>query len=67
MSPITSPHDHSTVKPACSIEFNKTIEDSESNIDDTEGIISDAVILIDDINDKCILDESYRPKFMEMD
>ncbi len=50
MSPMTSPNDHSPVKPPCSIEFNETVEESDSNIDNTEGIISDAVMLIDDKN-----------------
>ncbi len=67
MSPITWPHDHCPVKPPCPIKFNKTIEDSDSNIDDAECIISDAVMLIDDIKDRCILDKSCRPEFMEMD
>ncbi len=52
MSPLTSPDDHSPVKPPCSIEFNKMIEDSDSNIDNAQGIISDVAMLIDDINDK---------------
>ncbi len=67
MSPLTSPEDHSPVKPLCSIEFNKTNEDSDSNIDDAEGIIGDAVMLMDDVNNVCILDKFYRPEFMEMD
>ncbi len=43
------------------------IEDSDSNIDNAEGIISDAIMLIDDIKDKRILNKLYRPEFMEMD
>ncbi len=44
LSPLTSPKYHSPVKPACSVEFNKTIEDSDSNIDNAEGNTSDAVM-----------------------
>ncbi len=66
MSPITSPNNNSPVKPPCSIEFNNTIKDSNSNIDNSEGIISDAVMLIDDIKDNHVLDKLYRPEFMEM-
>ncbi len=67
MSPLTSPDDHSPVKPASSIECNETIKDADSNIDSAEGINSDAVMLIKDINGECKLDKSYRPEFMEMD
>ncbi len=67
VSPITSPDDHCPVKPPCSIEFKDTIDDSDSNIDDARGIIRDTVMLINDINDECILDKSYRPEFIEMD
>ncbi len=67
MSPITLPNDHSPVKPPCPIEFNKTIEDSDINSVDAECIISDAVMLIDDINNKLVSDKSFRPEFMEMD
>ncbi len=67
MSPLTSLNDHSLVKPACSIEFNEMIEDSDSNVDNAEGINSDVVMLIEDVNNKCILDKSNRPEFMEMD
>ncbi len=56
MSPTTSPNDHSPMKSPCYIEFNETIEDSDSNIDNTEGIISDAVVLINDTNNKHVLD-----------
>ncbi len=62
-----SPDDHSPAKPPCSIEFNKNIEDSDSNIDNAKGIISDVVVLINDINNKCVLNKSHRPEFMEMD
>ncbi len=67
MPPLTSPNQHSQVKPASSIEFNKTIEAFDSNIDNAEGINSDAVMLIQDMNDKCILDKFYRPEFMHID
>ncbi len=67
MSQITSPDDYSQVKPLCSIEFNETIEYSDSNIDNADGIISDAVILINDISNKHVLEKLYRPEFLEMD
>ncbi len=57
MCPLTSPGAHSPVKPASSIEFNKTIEALDSNMDNAEGVNSDAVILINGINNKCILDK----------
>ncbi len=55
------------MKPASSIEFNKIIDDLDSIINNTEGINSDAVMLIEDIKNKFVLDKSYRPEFMEMD
>ncbi len=66
MSPITSPDDNSPVKPPCSIEFNEMIDESDSDIDNSEGIISDAVMLTDDINDECVWDKSNRSEFTEM-
>ncbi len=67
MSPITSPNDHSPVKPPCLNEFNKTIEDSDSDVDNAECIINDAIMLIDEINNERILVRSCRPEFMEKD
>ncbi len=48
MSPLASPNDYSPLKPASSIEFNKIIDDLDSIINNTEGINSDAVMLIED-------------------
>ncbi len=67
MSTITSPNDLSPVKPPCSIEFNEMIEDSDSDIDNADGIISDDAMLINDMNNECILDKLYRLEFMEID
>ncbi len=67
MSPTTSPNDQSPVKPPCHIEFIKTIEDSDSDINSAEYIVRDAVFLTDDINAELVLDKLYRPEFMEMD
>ncbi len=52
MSPLASPNDYSPLKPASSIEFNKMIDNSDRNIDGAEGINSDVVMLIEDINNK---------------
>ncbi len=66
MYPLTSPNGHSPVKPAQSIKTKKTIEESDSNIDNIEGLNSDAVMLFGDINKECIMDKSYRLELMEI-
>jgi len=67
MSPLTSPDDHSLVKPAPSISTEDLIYESDSNIDDIEGINSEAVALFWDINNEQVSYPSHKPEFMEMD
>ncbi len=67
MSLLTSPNDHIPAKPAPSIETNKTIEESDSDIDEVEGLNSDSVAVLLEIIEECGADESYRLKFIEMD
>ncbi len=50
-----------------SIETKEMIDESDSNIDDIEGLNSDAVSSFQDINKECVIYPSYKPKFMEMD
>ncbi len=67
MSPITSPDDHSPVKPALFIETKQMDYDWDTNIDDIEDLSSEAVTLFQDINEDCVIDPLYKPDFMEMD
>ncbi len=66
MSQLTSPDDYSSVKPTLSIETIEVDDDSASNIDDIGGLISEAVILFQDINKDYVIDPLYKPEFMEI-
>ncbi len=54
------------MKPAQCIETNETFEESDNNIDNVEGLNSDAVMLFGFINKEHILDKSFRLEFMDM-
>ncbi len=60
MSPLTSPDDHSPVKPAPTIKTKETIDESNSDIDDIEGLNSESVMLIQDINEDSAIDRLYK-------
>ncbi len=66
MSPITSPNDHSPVKPAPSVEINNTVNESYS-IDNVEGINSDAFTVFWDINEENGINVLYKLEYMDMD
>ncbi len=67
MSPQTSPDGHSPVKPVLSIETEERIDESDSDIDDIEGLNSESVMLFQDINGDCVINPLYKLDFIEMD
>ncbi len=67
MSPPTSPDDHSPLKPALSIEIKEMDNDTDSYIDDIEGLNSETIILFWNIYKDCIINHLCKPEFMEMD
>ncbi len=60
----TSPDDDSPVKPAPSIKTEEAIDESDSSIDDIEGLNSESVTLFQDINQDSGIDPLYKPDFM---
>ncbi len=67
MSSIASFDNQSPVKPPPFVKINNTVNESDSNIDDIEGINSDVSTEFQVMNKECDIIISYKLELIEMD